>query len=504
MIASMLEQMNMNDHSTEQPEPTVVPNFVLARTSEEQSCFRTMEPALKKLHVMIQPVQQTNALYISSVDYWKQQVNNYLIETNAFSLIGHLTSNTSNRHVHTALIQLNNRVATTFHTLFDHQAISAQQYEHRISLTQSNQCQINQLYFLPTLQQNDVNVQPMVTYDAEEPMRMVADVMHGLLHPLVARVIHAQQTFFTGMEVIDAFECYAKQGQLRSSTLFATVQLGDLYHTCPHSCLLESLEKFLHAHAKQGHLCGISIHSILQLVQFTLENQYYVYDHTLYRQTVGGAVRSPLMRALVDIHLFYRYQQLFSMLLNRNELFGRCHDQIFLTWNGTRDDLQVFMHSTTLTDADPSTLSIDDQIHCFDAEIGHHQGQLQTRVYHQDAIEPYALPYVVDACTTQSHLLILRAALLRAILYSSNAAEFENERLFIDLSFIINDISLAFIQKTTEQVLQEFKVPSTEDCFDDTRFWQLQQRVRRYHRQQTRKRLQQRQRRRKQRQHTRL
>ena len=343
----------------------------------------------------------------------------------------------------------------------------------------------------------------MITYHLDDPIRMTADVLHGLIHPLVHRLIYSQPTFSTGTEVIAAFESYAQQGLLQATTLFATLHLEDLSYTCPHPCLLVALEKFLRAHVEQGHIHGISIEPFRQLVQFSLENQFCIYEHRLYRQTTGGAVRSPLIKALLDIYLFDLYQDLFSMLMTRSELSGRFLDRVVLTWNGTQDELQILVNQMNARHTGQLILSIGVEINCFDAQISHHQGLLQTRVFHEPAFEPYALPYVFDTSYTQSHLLILRAALLRAILYSSNIHEFENERLFIDLSFIINDVPLTFVQQTTENLLREFNMLSTENYLDDTIFQALRQRVRCYHQQQAKKRLLQRERRRKQRQRTR-
>ena len=344
----------------------------------------------------------------------------------------------------------------------------------------------------------------MVTYDLDEPIRMTADVLHGLIQPLVQRVIHSHHTFSTGIEVVDAFQSYANQGHLQSTTLFATLHLEDLYNTCPHPCLLLALEKFLRAHVEQGHIQGMPIDTLLQLVEFFLANQFCINDHQLYRQITGGAVRSPLIKALLDIYRFDLYQDLLAVLMNQNELFGRYLDHLVLTWNGTREELQSLANQTNLTHTNRPILSIGAEINCFDAQISHDQGLLQTTVYHQPAFEPHALPYVCETSSTQSHFLILRAALLRAILYCSTIHEFESERSFINLSFIINDVPLTFIQQTTENFLREFNIPTTDNYLEDTSFQELRQRVRRYHQQKAKRRLQQRERRRKQRQRTRF
>lgn len=98
------------------------------------------------------------------------------------------------------------------------------------------------------------------------------------------------------------------------------------------------------------------------------------------------------------------------------------------------------------------------KVRYLDAEISHINGILQTRVHHHPAFEPYALPYVSETTSSQSHGSILRAALLRAILYCSNGRKCENERLHIELSFLLNDVSLYSIQGVVYNFFIEHRV----------------------------------------------
>ncbi|CAF4791758.1 unnamed protein product, partial [Rotaria sp. Silwood2] len=57
-----------------------------------------------------------------------------------------------------------------------------------------------------------------------------------------------------------------------------------------------------------------------QLVRLVLEEQYFIYNYKLYRQTAGSASGSSLTIPLVYIYLYYWRQHLLQDLINKNEL----------------------------------------------------------------------------------------------------------------------------------------------------------------------------------------
>jgi hypothetical protein len=115
--------------------------LILARTTDEKLHFQTIESALNKLNITIRTIQHSNALYICSLDDWKQKVNNFMEQTGGFSFIGDMTSNMSNNHVQDVLINMNNQITNTLHNLYHCKAITTEQYEqimHKNQLTMIN------------------------------------------------------------------------------------------------------------------------------------------------------------------------------------------------------------------------------------------------------------------------------------------------------------------------------------------------------------------------------
>ena len=77
------------------------------------------------------------------------------------------------------------------------------------------------------------------------------------------------------------------------------------------------------------------------------------------------------------------------------------------------------------------------------AYIENQNGQLYSRVYHDPSSQSYMLPYVTGHSKLK-HSDWLRSALLRAIYYCSSVVDFQQERIYIEISYLANGYSLLF------------------------------------------------------------
>ena len=95
----------------------------------------------------------------------------------------------------------------------------------------------------------------------------------------------------------------------------------------PHEQALAALEHFLRTYAPSDTVFqqeGMSIATVLRLTSLVLDNQFFVYNNRLYRQTVGGASGSPLTMPLAYIYLLHWKPALISAIVeNKQEIFGR-------------------------------------------------------------------------------------------------------------------------------------------------------------------------------------
>ena len=329
-------------------------------------------------------------------------------------------------------------------------------------------------------------------------MRGILDLVNGLLQSLIKDRFHSK-TFPTANEAIEALMRYDSQGYMRPGTFFVTIHVRDLRTSLPHQVMIEALVQFFRYYKVGEKIDGISQTTIIQLIQLVLDNQYCFYEKKLCRQTIGSSMDSPLITTLIDLYLFYwQYDLLRRLNREQHRFFGRCCNKMIFAWNGSKENLSAFLNQRNLTHSNHPdirlTVSMGNKIQYLDAEISHFQGMLQTRVYHHPTFEPYALPYLSETRNCQSHTLLLRAALFRAVLYCSNLREFESERLHIELSFLLNDVSLYLVQQIMEHFFLEFRIGKRGTCLDEDIYQFLRCCVRENYQQHSQYHLRQRQR----------
>ena len=137
-------------------------------------------------------------------------------------------------------------------------------------------------------------------------------------------------------------------------------------------------------------------------------------------------------------------------------LHRRCLDEIFFTWNESKETLRDRLD--TIHDQDPHiqmTITIDQTVHYLDVNIGHLDGDLKIQVAHDLDIEPYALPYVFGHPRHQ-YSSLPRAALMRAVRCCADVSRFANELEDLRLSFEYNGFEEDFFNDKLQLFLEEF------------------------------------------------
>jgi hypothetical protein len=119
-------------------------------------------------------------------------------------------------------------------------------------------------------------------------------------------------------------------------------------------------------------------------------------------------------------------------------LYYRYIDDIFFTWNQSQEKLEELLKS--LNDHHPNIkleYKIGQSLPFLDVLLTNNNGILSTSVYRKSASEPYVVPFTSDH---PRHIFrnIIRAALTRAIRYSSTFEAFNIERRTIRLMLLYN------------------------------------------------------------------
>ncbi|CAF3548955.1 unnamed protein product [Rotaria sp. Silwood1] len=136
-----------------------------------------------------------------------------------------------------------------------------------------------------------------------------------LLQPIYDQATRST-TFFKATNPVHALENYAKEVRLQSNTLFAAVHVNELCTLIPHEQLTEPLQHFLYDYVPDGQVQGLTVDTIIELVRFVLQNQYFIFDNKICRQIKGCGSGQPLNHLLANIYMFYWQQDLVETLVN--------------------------------------------------------------------------------------------------------------------------------------------------------------------------------------------
>jgi len=94
---------------------------------------------------------------------------------------------------------------------------------------------------------------------------------------------------------------------------------------------------------------------------------------------------------------------------------------------------------------------------------------LYSRVYHESNLQRYTLPYVVGHSQV-IHSDWLRSALIRAVCYCSSINDFNHERIYLALTYLVNGYSLLFIETRIQHFFHYFKADTIRYCMDQTAY----------------------------------
>ena len=92
-------------------------------------------------------------------------------------------------------------------------------------------------------------------------------------------------------------------------------------------------------------------------------------------------------------------------------------------------------------------------------------GFLFSQVDHDPDKQKYTLPYVTGNSIEQ-HSDWFRLALLRAVCYCTTVTSFAEERIYLELTYLLNGYSLYFVETRVDNFLTHFKVNELRYCLD--------------------------------------
>ncbi|CAF1274906.1 unnamed protein product [Rotaria sordida] len=406
--------------------------------------INTIRSQLRKRDYLLLKVYNTHHYYVCHINEMKQKVSDYFSESETFLLIQNLHE-TDSDYVRNLLNTIMNQLKNVLDDLLQRHCITELQLQQM--QMDPARVRLNFLSFQPDTRYEDVPFRAHMTC-CLGPTMALSRFLFYLLQSIYEEVTKSM-TFIEGIDAVDAVELYTKKGSLKSKTLFATFSIDNLSTIFAHQYTLQSLERFLNEYVSDRHIQGVTIETILELVTVFLANQYFVFENKVYRQMKGNSCCSSgpcLNTLLVNINMFYRQQNFVNILMEKKEIFGRCFDETFLTWNGS--DYELYNLLKTMANNQSPRLrirySIGEKVNYLQATIAHEYGHINNRVNRETLVDPYSL---IPLSNYPLNMVIstIRMALLRAIAYCSTKSSFNTEINYIESIIKWHNLSITSI-----------------------------------------------------------
>ena len=153
------------------------------------------------------------------------------------------------------------------------------------------------------------------------PTTRISKFLDQLIRPLFD--CHARETtIMNGTDLIHRLETYAAHGHLKSTTLFCTFDITDLYTMLPQEESLNILMEFL-IHYGYHKVQDVPLDAIRKLARIVLEENVFMYGNKFYKQKVGGAMGSAFTLTLANIFMWKWERALVRHQTMLNEIYVR-------------------------------------------------------------------------------------------------------------------------------------------------------------------------------------
>lgn len=241
------------------------------------------------------------------------------------------------------------------------------------------------------------------------------------------------------------------------------------------------MNHFLVQSISEGHYERLTIDTILQLTDLVLQSNYFIYDQTkVYRHRKGCPLNSTFTKLLFNIYLQYWQIPLVRTVRLTNQFYGRYYQYGFMTWIGSLDRFNVCLNELNEKHPDIQiTTSIGAQVHFLHVSIENRQGTLSTKVYHDSNKQLFLLPYLTGHPRLR-YRQWFRFALIRAGLYCSSWHDFNEERLYLELTFLANGYTFEFVQHHLEQFYSTFNSSEKKTILNEWNYPSFRMKLFRY------------------------
>ncbi|CAF2938099.1 unnamed protein product [Rotaria sp. Silwood2] len=189
---------------------------------------------------------------------------------------------------------------------------------------------------------DDIPVRP-IENTIPAPTTNISNYLDDIIRPIFDKECQST-TIIDGASLIQALHQYIRKGLFKSSTLFCTFDIHNLYTMLLQEEVLNILVEFLHVHGYTK-VKGIHLETIKLLASIVLKENVFVYGKKIYRQVLGGAMGSSFALTLANIFMWKWQKELVHRQDMTGEFYGRYIDDIFMTWNKSKNELKKILEN---------------------------------------------------------------------------------------------------------------------------------------------------------------
>ncbi|CAF1495611.1 unnamed protein product [Rotaria magnacalcarata] len=389
------------------------------RAQREKNIVRSIHRKLKKYKHLVRVTEKSGVFCVLRTQDHEQKAIEYREKTKVYKELS------SNRFEATL-----NKVIRLLNNLHAKQGkLRAWQYNEMRPNVKT--CKLAYMYFNPKTHKDGTPFRPIM-HTIDSPTTNISRLLDRLIRPIFnEKTKHT--SIIDGAHLIKRLRQYANDGHLRPTTLFCTFDINNLYTMLPQQQSLDILVEFLQTHDKHR-VQGMDIATIRELARIVIEENAFVYRNKYYQQIIGGAMGSQFTLTLANIFMCKWEKESICRQLPSFEIYGR-----------------------------------------------NNNGVLSTSVYHKTTSEPYVVPFESDH---PRHIFrnIIRAALLRAVRYSSTFEAFNTERRSIRLMLLYNGYPSTYINSEFRKFFHQYDIHDSDSSIlpmitDERQFLAIHNRI---------------------------
>ncbi|CAF3676623.1 unnamed protein product [Rotaria sordida] len=458
---------------------TLIPTCIHQRAFYEQQLIQSIQQSLKTNQLILRrTADHKNLFYLTDKTKFEEKCHQFMSKHNDdFELIDTLTDQ-NQADICSKLADNIYKMNRKLENFLKENYISKHVYEKLY--VKSNEIKLGYLYFLPDISlANDfyLFVKPMFSMYHSLTWKL-GNFIFRLLQPTMISIFKSTRVYNDSDFIEKLYRYCSIEHHLHSKTLFVRIKIKNFYTMYSYQSIIDRVGYVLTNHLSNHPIENISIVTIERLLDLYLKSNLFYFEGNIYRFMHGLPQNVRLSDLLLNL-ASYPWQ---NMIMNdyrlKTEFMVRYNDELLFTWNHSEKDLHTFLQSVQEKYDDiHMNIACGQCTHYLNVYIENRFGHLYTRVYYPlDTRSKLILPYVVGHPMVK-HQQWFQSALIRAVQLCSNYQDFNQERIYMEMTYLTYGYSIDMIENELKKIFHYFDIETHRFHMNDTVYEKLRCRL---------------------------